>query len=502
MKKLSRILAAALTAALLIVFAVPAFAAGSITISDAKIGQKYDAYKIFDVAEVNNELVYTLDKDSAWVAVLIDTANPGNAAAGIVGLEFVPDSPLTKYTVVKRDNFNAADFSAFLKSNIGSITPTKTITVADNGSGAVDPASTVLSALDDGYYLVVSTAAGQTAPEARAALTTVNGNNVVIQNKNDMPFDKTTDNDEKETNVEVGDVINFKIEGVVPATEGYTQYIYQVFDTMDAGLTFNNDVVVEIDGNPISMTIVNDPAVELVDDQLRYKSDGFELSLDMLTRGSTAGGLEGKSVVITYSAVVNEHAVAEISKNKASLHYGNDPRNPIIKNSETQHYTSKIIINKYETGAPEQKLSGAKFKLYRMNGATKEYYKIASNDVSWVTDGSETEVTTDENGRAEFVGLADGEYWLEETEAPVGFTPLSAPIKVTVNGHAATSVGLSETQINLILTNITDVENTPKSQLPSTGGIGTYVFYIIGGLLVAAAAVLVIVSSRKRTGNR
>ena len=108
--------------------------------------------------------------------------------------------------------------------------------------------------------------------------------------------------------------------------------------------------------------------------------------------------------------------------------------------------------------------------------------------MSWVaTQAEATEVETDTNGRAEFIGLADGTYQLVETAAPAGYTQLTEPIQVVIDGESSLNVNNTPEQIAMDLQQIVSVSNTPGSLIPSTGGMGTYLIYGVGILAVIVA---------------
>ena len=212
----------------------------------------------------------------------------------------------------------------------------------------------------------------------------------------------------------------------------------------------------------------------------------------------------GSEIKVTYSAVVNENAVAKIEKNHAVLTYSNDPTKDTTTDSQPQEetvYSAKIVIDKYETGKEDTKLAGATFILYKevTTGegeaavTSKLYYKWNDTDkkVEWVTDKTQaTSKTTDSNGAASFDGLADGTYYLEETAAPAGYNLLDNPVSVTVNGANVTAADLSS------LTVTEKVANNTGSLLPATGGTGTTVFYVIGAALALGAVVLLVTRRR------
>lgn len=193
----------------------------------------------------------------------------------------------------------------------------------------------------------------------------------------------------------------------------------------------------------------------------------------------------GVDVVITYTATVSgtgkmENTVSATYKTDSDpIEVPNDPKADV--------YNSTIVVNKY-TGSDKDdtgnKLAGAKFALTNSEG---KYYSIANNVVSWVEDVTgATIVTTDENGFADFQGLADGTYNLIETEAPAGYNKLTGSVEIVVSAaddaHVVSYIG--------------DVQNNIGAELPSTGGMGTTIFTVVGGALMVGAAVLFITKKR------
>lgn len=475
MKRISKLLAFVLTAALIFALTATAFADGSITVMEPG-EHTYTAYKIFDVADDGNgNLTYTAT--DPWKTAIKDAV----AAGELSGLEIADDG-----TVTKLDNFKAAEFAAWAKDNIPSGADSVALSEVDGKmtTGTIDP----------GYYLVVPDTGDA------ASLCTVLDTEIAIQNKNDMPFDKKAEDSEghlvDESGVQVGDTIKFHINGKVPTLPAEQEsYFYLVSDKLSEGLTFNKDVVVKVGGSEVAMTVITDPNATLSGNQIRIKDDGFDLSLDMLDENFNAGD----DIEITYSAVVNENAINVINTNEAALDYG-DENTQHHKDSMTKHYTSTIVIDKYETGSPESKVPGAKFVLKNADG---KFYKLDSGVVSWVDSQDDaTVVETSAEGEAMFIGLPDGTYTLIETEAPAGYTLLTDEIEVVVDGSDSTAIGLTDSQIYLALTEFVRVANTPGTLLPSTGGIGTTIFYVGGGLLVLAAIVVILLASRSKKNSK
>lgn len=463
MKSVKRISSLLLALLMILTMSVTTFAAGaagatetkgSITIDNPMTGQDYTAYKIFDVVynEGKTAYSYTIDSGSAWFSTVQSYA----------GLKLTQVNGGTTYIVETKDKFSAPEFSNVLKDAVAEKTG-KPLTVADGKASA--------TGLDLGYYFVTSNNG------ALCNLTTTNPS-VTIHDKNEVLFKKEAN----KTSADVGDTVTYTIKGKVPEYAGFATYTYLITDEMSAGLTFNKDVKVTVGG------------VDLASDKftLEYnvedKANKFTVSIPV--QKYKVGGL----ITVTYTATLNENAIAQISNNKATLTYSNDPTKgteyTTTPSQEQKVYSSKIVIDKYDTNDTSKKLSGAEFVLYKKaEDSSKQYFSCndTTKEVTWVTDKDHaTKKTTGPNGAASFEGLADGTYYLEETKAPAGYNPLSGPRTIEVKGN--------NTEASLTITE--KVENSRGTILPSTGGMGTTFFYVIGGIFVLASVVLLI--TRKR----
>ncbi|MBQ4447881.1 MAG: SpaH/EbpB family LPXTG-anchored major pilin [Clostridia bacterium] len=448
------------------VFATPV-TTGTITVENPVNGQTYAAYKIFDLVYDGSNYAYTIQGNSPWFNVV-------NNYAGI-DLTATANSQDNTYVVSTNANFNAAAFAAALELALNgkaatdtepAVAPTVTTAVPAAGPTVAGDTNIVWTGLGFGYYFVTSSLGSV------CSLTTTDPNAVVHDKNEGLPFDKEAD----DISVEIGQVVHYEINSAIPSLTGYTHYIYRVSDHMSAGLTFNNDVVITIGG------VTYTPA----EGEITYANNGFVLNLDLVGKGFAYDA----PVVITYSATVNENAVNyNVLTNEATLEYSNNPEDYTDTETETDEwdvYTADINIIKHNSA--NERLADADFVLYKMVNGVKYYYVYdETNDVvSWSTNYADaTHAITNANGEASFIGLEDGTYYLEEVAAPAGYNLLTEPVTVVVTANATAHVDATA-----------DVLNNTGSELPETGGIGTTIFYVIGGLMMAAAVVLL--ATRKK----
>ena len=467
---------ASLLLALVMVFAMAttAFAdgaIGSITVDNPVAGQTYTAYKIFDVVyeepTTTNHYSYTIKDSSPWFSTVQTYANTTGS-----GLTLAKVGDTKTYVVTTTGDFSAPAFADALKAAVAGKTG-KPLNKEGN--------NLTVAGLELGYYFVTSTSG------ALCNLTTTNPT-VTIHDKNDMPFEKKAD----KNNVDVGQAVNYTVTGKVPDYTGFKTYIYEIADTMSEGLTFNQDSIKVMVGG------VNKTTDCAIEKNVDGNANSFKVTIPVLGQKYTIGA----AIKVTYSAVLNEKAIAKIETNKAKLTYSNNPtdstKTTTTPTQEQKVYSSKIVIDKVQAGNESTKLAGANFVLYKKvttegaTEATEMYYKWdeTGKKVDWVKDEtSATTVTTDKTGAATFGGLANGTYYLVETKAPAGYNQLTAPVVVKVEG------GNTEDKLSVTA----KVENSAGALLPSTGGMGTTIFYVLGSILVIGAVVLLV--TKKRMGD-
>ena len=466
MKTMRKLFTVLLALAMTLALAVPAFAAdttGSITITNPQGDRTYTAYKIFDVTYSGDHYSYTIsDTDAAFTTVKAYADVTAN------GLTLTPVGKTGKYNVSTGDSFSAASFAQYLKTNAGSLGTGTAFTQVGNTMKA--------SGLTPGYYFVSGTS-GTVCELATAK-------DIQIRDKNEAPqIEKSVDDADR--TVEIGQKLTYTITGKVPSTKGYTEYTYELTDTMSEGLTFNKDVKVTIGDEDVTTAAA-----------ITKNGNGFVASVNMMDYQ----GQIDKPVVITYTATVNEKAIQRNEEtNTATLKYSNDPAN---KNSfkessvEVEVFSFNIVINKYAAGNESTKLEGAKFVLKNAEG---KYYNCdtATKAVTWVVGKADTtEVTTDVNGVARFDGLQAGTYKREETAAPAGYNQLIKDITIVLkeDGSATIDDAASTPEADRSLT--AGVANSTGTMLPETGGIGTVIFVALGALAVICAGVFLVTNKR------
>lgn len=367
-----------------------------------------------------------------------------------------------------------------------------------------------------GYYLFKDTTA---TAENEVYITEVVGDVIIKAKNSNVPgFEKklkdkndTTDNDfgdwQDVADHDIGDAIPFKLEGTVPAdyTE-YSKYYFAFHDKEEQGLTFNkNSVKVYLDNNEITT------GFEVKTSNFAQGEDcTFEIIFNDLKQISEVHA--GSVIRVEYTSTLNQNAVigSNGNLNKAQLEYSNNPRSETDTDRTVWDnvvvFTYQVVVNKYANSVAENnKLPGAEFTLTKKlkDGTTKVIAAVKSKDGVQFT----------------FKGLDDGEYTLTETVTPEGYNTIdpitfnvSANHAITWNGTGGRSDLITDFTGNAASGEITftpdkgngalttNVINKSGTVLPSTGGMGTTVFYVVGGGLMAVAVVLLV--TKKRMENK
>ena len=500
---------ASLLLALVMVFALAttAFAeetAYSITINNSAKDHTYEAYQIF-----TGDLSGTTLSNIVWGSGVSEAGQTalGDAAA--------------KAETLKTE----ADAKAFAKA----VAPY--LTTAAGSANTVTDGKYVISGLAAGYYLVkdqdgsltgdadayteyIIKVVSDTTATPKSSVPTVEKK---VKDTNDSTG--VTSDWQDSADYDIGDSIPFQLKATLANNvSSYTTYKVVFHDTLSKGLTYNNDAKVYIGGT---------------------ETNGFTVTATVNADGTTTLTVScddvkalgaGNSSVITveYTVKLNENAVlgSAGNPNEVYLEYSNNPNKSENGNNETGEtpkdvvivFTYKTIINKVDSeNAP---LTGAAFKLEKL---------IKGKDGAADTWTTVKEFTVDETTTSfTFSGLDDGQYKLTETKTPAGYNTIDpiyfvieathdvtadAPTLKTLNAYLTDANGNKQTEmkdgesVNIDLGTVdltagsitTTVVNKSGAQLPETGGIGTTIFYVLGGVLVLAAVVLLV--TKKRMGN-
>ena len=304
----------------------------------------------------------------------------------------------------------------------------------------------------------------------------------------------------------INEEFKFQLTATLPASEKgraydyYNEYAVLFNDTLSKGITYDRLDSVVIESNGIPYDITNDSSMYEVDDS-RLESDHYFVVGIPDVKTCVPDLNKGATITVTYTAHLNENAAVNGStdnKNKVQLQYSNNPSNSaywgFTPESAVCVYTYQLNNTKYrDDDIPGNELAGAGFRLYSNEACTEEQeIKLKKN----TTDGTYSpyfgadagdEMFSDEHGQFNVKGLDAGTYYLKETNPPAGYGAC-ANKEIVISAthdvnHVDLSGNLSTTIINKKAGGIT---------LPSTGGIGTTIFYVVGGGLMVAAIVLLV----------
>lgn len=489
MKHMKRFVALFAALALVLAMAVPAFAdegtgaatteKGKITINNAVSGVTYKFYRIMEIESHTSDSPYTgvvYKANTEWKTFLNDSQ----------WKTYFKVNADDTVTVLSKEADNGAFAKKFAEEAAGAVSG-KTVDYSVKATG-----SKVEQEVDLGYYLVVPEGWTGVSPVV-CSLGTTNPN-VTINEKNGKPtIDKKVKegSDFGETNdAAIGDYVEFQL--TINVVDG-TPENYVAHDTMSAGLTFVNE-----GAHSLSITR-NDGTLESSNYQV--VTEGMTDKCTFEVKFNDGVLRTNDKVVITYWAKINEKAVVGNAgnTNSAILKYGT---NGEATCNPTTTYVWSFDVHKY-TGE-NTALAGAKFKVWNSDKSKTAYFKYDATAkvykfAGWTAvEGAVYEFTTPDDGNIAFEGLDSGTYYLEEIEAPKGYNKLNDAIKFTIADEKASVKG--QVSYDTDSTGTIKVLNNAGTTLPTTGGIGTTVFYLIGGGLMVAAAVLLI--AKKRMENK
>lgn len=536
-KVIKKLLAALLAVAMLCAMAIPAFAYNYWeTEEDLGTNHCYDAFQIFDGVVSDDNTISNV----GWGSSI---AHPNEFLAQLTEDLTIGDKFETSFTPQEA----AAVISQWSDSDNNSIAFARCVcnyVYSDRDSTPVlQGGHTNGFKLEKaGYYLIVDTSSfssdanNDSYHAYNSFLLKVNKANyhVQITPKVVKPTveKKVYDNDDNSTSSDnngwgssadhaINEEFKFRLIAKLPASEGraydyYKKYTVCFNDTLSEGITFDKLDTVEITNG--------DGGASQVIDAANYTrtpngSQFFKLSIDDVK--TCAEGLDlnkGATITVTYTAHLNDKAYVNTgsgsteNKNSVRLQYSNNPRPDGEYWGYTPNYTpeSEVYVYTYqlnntkraetENGTP---LPGAGFRLYSDADYKNEvklyqdgefYYPIKD-----ATDKNKeaVEMKSAANGQFNVKGLDAGTYYLKETTTPADFTPCSVipPVTITAN-HNGNHVELDSSKLSTTIIN----KKAGGITLPSTGGIGTTLFYVVGGGLMVAAIVLLV--TKKRMENK
>ena len=438
----------ALVLALAMVMMAGAAFAADITVTDVKKGETYSAYKILNYRQSGDAWSYYLTAEQYQAF--------GSVLEG-VGFQFKAVADGSEYYV---DNTESFTDGAALADALKSADLSNALAKVENVEASAD-GDAVFSNLEPGYWFVT------TSLGSLASLASYDATELIVE-KNSVPeLDKTqsatADSGYADDTLDfnVGDTVYYQCE----ITDGKgTNAAITLTDTMTEGLTYQNDAKV----------YVGDTEITAADDTftLTNNTDGFKI---VFAAAYVAGLNEGDKVVVKYSAVINDKAVVDTKEentNTAKIEYSEQSQE-----DKVDLETYDFIVKKVDENGDY--LAGAEFKLYDAATDGNEI-KLSKDGTGYVKDANGTEViAVDSADGVNVRGFAPGTYYLEEVTVPDGYNKLAARVSVTITSGATEPV-------------VIEVENKAGTELPSTGGMGTTIFYVIGGLLIIGAAVILV----------
>lgn len=477
---------------------------GSITLENAVVGDEYKVYKILTLESYVKDKAYSYKRNGdGWDKFINSTQ----------GTQFF-ESNENGYVKLKStaDNDTAARKIAiyaigFAQANRDTVTPTKTVRA--EATSKTETTKVVFNDLELGYYVVESTSG------TACAITTTDPD-ATIKDKHDNPsvnkiieHGGVVKDNHKMNSVNLGETVYF--ETTINVKPGAKNYV--LHDTMDSNLEnfFVYEVYCNLPNSKNQNTSLattgaeNEKMVNVRPGAFNSEkpTDGctFELSFTNLFyttyRQQIDRGELTKIFVKYYATVGNKAPINTAMKNTTYLTYGEN--NLETDKSETETYTYGIPVFKYTgTNTP---LADAKFILSKVENATEaDAIKFTSNGafyrytIDQTNGGGNTTLVSPTEGRFEIQGLEAGTYYLKETEAPKGYNKIQKSIKIEILEDGSIKVD------NNAITGDVRVQNNTGSILPSTGGMGTTLIYVVGSILVLASGI-VLFSKRKEGTN-
>lgn len=479
MKGLKKVLALCLVVVLMMAMVPAGYAedAGlSITIKNAVPDATYKLYRLFDVVSTgideNGKALISYQVVDEWASFFQSGDGKNYITLDAKG------QPTAKGSGDAFAKELAQKIQAYLESTSATVTSqmaTSDVVTFENISG--------------GYYFLSSTAG--TNCILGTVYSGMEGNGLIVNEKNSVipKSDKKIKEGEglyEENYAGIGDTVTF----VATVTLGNKATGYVYHDKMSAGLTYTAVTSVTVDGKEVDAKKYT--VAPSASDNCTFE---IEFNDDYIATLSS-----GKEIIVTYTAKVNEKAFPN-GVNETNEGW------VVSDEGETTHITTttthiEFSLVKTDDSASKKPLEGAVFNVLDSKKAVMEFVQEGGKYRPASTNDGENKVTgltTPTDGVIQFFGLTEGTYYLHEKTAPRGYNVLNEDVEVKIiksrdtDGKPTYSVSFDGTANGERKVN---VENKAGATLPSTGGIGTTVFYIVGGILMAAAAVVLITKKR------
>lgn len=503
MKHIKRCASLLLALVMALALSVSAFATqegtltgGSITIDNAVVGQTYNAYQIlylesYDATSGN----YAYKANSAWATWL---------------------KTQTTYVSIDDQGYvtwvEGADAAAFAKAAraYAVLVDTETSKTAMTADATATATTTEVKFenLKLGYYLVDSSLGTLCSLDTTNPDVTIKEKNGVPENEKEVQEDSKVDaNDptkgwDSTNDADIGQTVNF--QSTITAQAGAENYVFH--DKMSVGLTYVSVTGITLQGekDTTATTVATSNYTVKTGTDL---TDGCTFEV-VFTQAFCDTLKANDKIVISYTATVNENAVVGLdgNKNESWLDYGDETNTKSTPKSETITYTWDVDVLKYANGNESNVLEGVKFVL--LNSDKSKVATVSNGKLTgWVdvptagTDGkitwpANTVLTTGEDGKISVDGLDADTYYLREIEALPGFNVLSGDEEFTIEGAKEDAENDNKLKYETL---VVKINNQSGTELPSTGGIGTTIFYVVGAILVVGAGVLLV--TRKRMSN-
>ncbi len=487
-----RLITLLLAVAMLFCMGVSASAYDITIDSDNTSGHTYEAYQVFaGTLAADGETLSNITWGSGVNGTALLTALQANAAYGADFAACTDADDVAEVLAGYNDNSDA------IKAIAKIIAANKTTP----SSSGVSPVSVDAA----GYYLIVDATTDPATGETISDFMLKVVSDVTITAKDGKTTSQKKVKDTNDTTAEtsgwqdsadhdIGDDVPFQLKAVIANDyANYETYKLIFHDTESAGLSFNNDAKVYVDGTEITtgFTVVNDPA----------DGDTFDVVFNDLKKIASVSA--GSVITVEYTSELNENAVIGLPGNPNEMHieYSNNPNNE-TQTGETPDdkvivFTFKVVLNKID--GDENPLVGASFELFKKAPADND------DGFTWVSLG---EIDGTNLSTFTWEGIDDGDYKLVETATPDKYNSID-DIEFTVSAEhdeLSDNPTLTELEGGDLFTGDVDtgaltgdVVNKKGNTLPSTGGIGTTIFYVLGGIMVACAAVLLIAKKRMST---